>query len=154
MKISRWLPPCTTLAFLGAVAALAAAAGTPRTIAIKANDNMRYSVTRIEATAGESLRVTLTSTGALPKEAMAHNFVLLAPAVKVTDFVTASAMARTTGYIAPAFQKQILALTGLAGADETVEVTFSAPTTPGTYVFVCTFPGHYNGGMKGELIVK
>lgn len=130
------------------------AADVPRTIAIKGNDLMRFSVTRIEAKPGESLRITLTATGAMPKGEMAHNFVLLDPAVKLNDFITMSAIARGSGFIAPAFQKQVLAATGLAGAGETVEVTFNAPKTPGTYRFVCTFPGHFNGGMEGQLIVK
>jgi uncharacterized cupredoxin-like copper-binding protein len=32
-------------------------------------------------------------------------------------------------------------------------VTFTAPTTPGRYEFVCSFPGHYQVGMRGVLIV-
>jgi hypothetical protein len=27
-------------------------------------------------------------------------------------------------------------------------------TGRGEYVYVCTFPGHYNGSMKGVLVVK
>ena len=44
--------------------------------------------------------------------------------------------------------------TGLAGPNETVEVTFAAPTAPGSYAFVCSFPGHYALGMRGVLTVK
>ena len=153
MKTARWTP-LVALSLAVATAATLAAAAAPRTIAIKATDNMRYSIARIEATAGESLKITLATTSAMPKESMAHNFVLLDAVVKVADFINASAMARNTGYIAAAFQKNILAQSGLAGTGETVEVTFTAPKTPGTYPFVCTFPGHWAGGMKGELIVK
>jgi azurin len=154
MSNRPWPQRIGALIVLGTLSSLAAAAAAPRTIAIKANDNMRYSITRIDATAGETLKVTITSTSAMAKDAMAHNFVLLDAATKVVDFITASAMARRTDYIAPAFQKQILAQTAMAGNGETVEVTFTAPKTPGIYPFVCTFPGHYNGGMKGELVVK
>ena len=48
----------------------------------------------------------------------------------------------------------VLAMTGLAGPGETVQVTFKAPAKPGKYPFVCSFPGHYLSGMKGELTVK
>ena len=37
---------------------------------------------------------------------------------------------------------------------ESVEVTFTAPDTPGDRPYICTFPGHYVGGMKGTLIVE
>lgn len=142
------------LILTAAVTAAASAAEAPRTVAIKGDDTMRYSITKIEAKPGELLRVTLTAKGAMTKAEMAHNFVLLDPAIKLNDFIVASAMARGTAFIAPAFQKQVLASTGLAGAGETVEVTFTAPKKPGTYRFVCTFPGHFNGGMEGQLIVK
>ena len=32
--------------------------------------------------------------------------------------------------------------------------TFTANLKPGTFTFVCTVPGHEEGGMKGELTVK
>jgi plastocyanin len=32
--------------------------------------------------------------------------------------------------------------------------TFTAKVKPGTFMFVCTVPGHEEGGMKGELTVK
>jgi uncharacterized cupredoxin-like copper-binding protein len=33
-------------------------------------------------------------------------------------------------------------------------VTFTVPKKPGVYTFICTFPGHFAGGMKGTLTVK
>ncbi len=32
-------------------------------------------------------------------------------------------------------------------------VTFTAPTTPGTYQFVCSVPGHFQQGMVGTMTV-
>ncbi len=39
-----------------------------------------------------------------------------------------------------------------AGTSKTV--TFTAPSTPGTYQVICTVPGHFEAGMSGQLIVK
>jgi azurin len=117
-------------------------------------EDMKFSVTTITAKPGEQIRVRLTAKGAMPKIAMAHNFVLLAKAADVLKFVNASAMAATTAYIPADLKDQVLASTGLAGAGETVEVTFKAPTAPGAYAFVCSFPGHFAAGMKGTLTVK
>lgn len=145
------------ISIVGLLVALCVAASVtaaPRTIAMKGTDDMKYSVTKIQATPGEELRVVLTVTSAMAKDAMAHNFVLLDPSTDVNVFVTKAAVARKTGFIPAALESKILAHTDLAGAGETVEVTFKAPTQPGTYAYVCTFPGHFAGGMQGQLIVK
>ncbi|HXE76428.1 MAG TPA: plastocyanin/azurin family copper-binding protein [Candidatus Xenobia bacterium] len=125
-----------------------------RVIRLQGTDDMKFDVTVLQAARGERLRVVLTSVGRMPKVAMAHNFVLLAPTVDVEAFITASALARDAQFIAPAYARGVLAATGLAGAGESVEVTFTAPTRPGRYPFVCSFPGHYAAGMRGVLIVK
>ena len=131
---------------------MSSAAG--RAIAITAGDDMKYSVTAIQAKPGEELTVTLKATGSMPRVAMAHNFVLLKPGVDATAFVNAGASASTTDFIAPASKAQVLASTKLVGNGETVEVTFKAPAKPGTYTYLCTFPGHFVSGMKGVLTVK
>lgn len=153
MLISRTL----SRSALGAVCALALTLpvfAAPRSIAIKATDDLKYSVNKIEAKPGEELEVVLTGVSAMPKDSMAHNFVLLDPSVNVNAFTSAAVAARNTGYIPAKFKAKILASTGLAGGGETVKVTFKAPTTPGTYTYVCTFPAHFAGGMVGQLIVK
>ena len=126
----------------------------PRTIVIKATDDMKFSVTEMVAKRGEKLRIVLSSRGTMPKMAMAHNFVLLAKGTDVDAFANASAVARTTNYIAPALTSKVLAATKLAGNGETVEVIFDAPKVPGRYDYICSFPGHYLGGMRGVLVVK
>jgi azurin len=140
------------------VLSLAAAAGAqaqaPRVVAITGTDAMKFSVTAIEAKPGEKITVKLTGQGAIPKVAMAHNFVLLAAKTDANAFATAGAMSRPTDFIPPAMKDKVLAATKLAGNGETVEVTFDAPKTPGVYEFVCTFPGHFAAGMKGTLTVK
>lgn len=140
------------------VTVLAAAPGAfaaePRTVAITTDDTMQFSVTRIVAGPGERITVTLEVRSSLPREQMAHNWVLLDPETDVTQFVMAAVVARDSGHIPPAQQDRVLALTPLAGGGETVQVTFEAPREPGDYPYVCTFPGHYWGGMKGVLVVR
>jgi azurin len=125
-----------------------------RTINLTAGDDMKYSMPAIQAKPGESLHIVLKSTGTVPKMAMAHNFVLLKATTKVDAFATAAMSAQATGYIPAQLKAEILAQTTLAGPGETVEVTFTAPKAPGAYPFVCTFPGHFQSGMKGTLTVK
>lgn len=125
----------------------------PRTVGITAGDNMKYSVTEIVARRGERLRIVLTSTGTMPKMAMAHNVVVLAKGTDANAFIDASTLARDDGFIAQTFMKNVLAATQLAGNGETVEASFDAPKTAGRYDFVCSVPGHYLAGMRGVLVV-
>jgi azurin len=134
--------------------ATAVSAKAVKTVTITANEQMKWDVTTIEAKPGEQIHVVLKATGSMPKIAMAHNFVLLKAGVNPQDVSNAAMTARETDFIPPTMKDKIIASTGLAGGGETVEVTFKAPAKPGTYPYLCTFPGHFAVGMKGDLIVK
>ena len=125
-----------------------------RTIELTAGDTMKYDVTSIQAKPGERLHVVLKDTGTAPKTVMGHNFVLLKEGTSPVEFNNAAMNARDTDFIPPSMKDNIIANTALVGPGETVDVTFAAPTKPGTYTYFCSFPGHYQVGMKGELIVK
>jgi azurin len=125
-----------------------------RTVEIVGTEDMKFSVTSIAAKRGEQLRVRLVVKGAMPKVAMAHNFVLLDKGAKVVDFVNAAMNARATDFIPADLKAQVIANTSLAGAGETVETTFKVPNVAGDYPYICSFPGHFQVGMKGMLNVK
>jgi azurin len=85
---------------------------------------------------------------------MAHNFVLLVLGTDAAEFNKASMMAAATEYVPQDQKAKVVASTKLAGPGETVEVTFKVPAKAGTYDYMCTFPGHFAAGMKGQLVVK
>jgi azurin len=85
---------------------------------------------------------------------MAHDFVLVKPGTDLDRFNAAAFNARETDFIPPEMTDAVIAHTGLAGAGETVDVTFTAPDKPGRYIFFCSFPEHYAHGMRGVLNVK
>jgi azurin len=132
----------------------ASASAGPRVIEITAGDTMKYDVTAIEAKPGEDLKVILTNTGTQPKEVMGHNWVLLKAGTDVAAFDAAALGSKDTDYIPAALKDEILAHIDLLGPRKSGEVDFKAPTTPGEYPFLCTFPAHYQTGMKGFLTVK
>lgn len=155
MKMRSFVWAAVTLAVVATGATrLAAAPPAGRLVELTGNDLMKYNVTAITAKPGELLHVKLKNAGTLPKVAMAHNFILLAKGTDASAFTNAAATASATGYIPAQFKAKILASTTLAGPGETVEVTFKAPTAPGDYTFLCSFPGHFLSGMKGVLTVK
>lgn len=123
-----------------------------RVIEITANDQMKFSVTAIDAKVGEQLKVVLANVGTLPKEAMGHNWVLLKPGSDVAAFGAAASAARDKDYIPDALKDQIVAHTKLLGPKGKDEVTFTVPAA-GEYPFLCSFPGHF-ALMKGTLTVK
>jgi azurin len=152
-------PPADNQPTSGAAAAAATApAAAPvhdgRSIEITGNDTMKFSVTEITAKPGEKLTVTLVNAGTTPKFSMGHNWVLVAPMPDIQPFLVAAAEAVTSDYVPVTTQKEhVLAATKLLGPNERDTVTFTAPATPGRYEFLCSFPGHYQVGMRGVLIV-
>ena len=68
-------------------------------------------------------------------------------------FANEGAMHRGSDFIAPGLAGRVIAKSTMAGAGESAEVTFTAPG-PGSYPFVCTFPGHVVSGMQGTLVVQ
>ncbi|HEY3380558.1 MAG TPA: plastocyanin/azurin family copper-binding protein [Vicinamibacterales bacterium] len=125
-----------------------------RIVTLTVGDNMKFDPATITAKPGEPLKVVLKDVGQMPKTALGHNFVLLKKGADPKGFVDKSAGARGTDFIAPAVKDEVLASTNLVGPGETAEVSFVAPTRPGEYTYLCSFPGHFAMGMKGTLTVK
>lgn len=134
-------------------AAKAAPAGAVKTFTVTGTDNMKFAPAVLRVKAGDKVKVTLKAVSAMPKMAMAHNFVLLKAGVDASTVATAGAMARETNYVSPKSKAQIIVASGMAGGGESVTVEFTAPAA-GKYQFICTFPAHFQGGMVGQLIVE
>ena len=134
--------------------AVRAAADPVRTIDIVATDDMKYNLNAITAHPGEKLRIRLVSKGVIPKVAMAHNVVVLHLDTDIEALLKEGGPYRENDFIPPAMMKFVIAKTAFAGPGERVQVTFTVPEAPGDYPFLCTFAGHYQGGMKGTLTVK
>jgi azurin len=129
-------------------------AQAPRVIQMSGSDAMQFSMPTINAKPGEQLKIVLKVTSNLPPEQLKHNFVLLKPETDAMAFAMAAVTSKDTGYIPAAQKDKILANTEMAANGQEVSVTFKAPAKPGTYPYICTFPGHFFAGMKGSLIVK
>lgn len=124
------------------------------TVELTANDSMKYNLNLIEARPGQEIKVILTNIGSMPKQAMGHNFVLLHKGTDPKAFVDAAVAAAATDYIPAGQADKIIAHTKLLGPKQSDEITFKAPTEPGEYTYLCSFPAHFLTGMKGVLVVK
>ena len=120
-------------------------------INLTGNDLMQFNLNEIRVKAGEEVRLTLTHIGELPENAMGHNFVLLKQGTDVVDFAQQAATATGNEYI-PEGTDAVIAKTEMIGGGEETTITFTAPE-PGTYEYICSFPGHYVQ-MRGTFIVE
>lgn len=106
-----------------------------------------------ELTVEASQQVTLVFENTATSPAMEHNIVVLNTddGTAVNRVGQAALTAADNEYVPE--DDAIIAATPLAKPGETVEVTFTAPSEPGAYAYVCTFPGHY-AMMRGTMTVK
>ncbi len=109
-------------------------------------EEFKFDKTAFTVKPGEKVTVTFKNTSV-----MQHNWVLVAPGTADKVAQEGIAAGATKGWV-PA-GPNVLAHTKLVDpkAEDTVE--FVAPTQPGDYPFICTFPGHA-ATMKGILTVK
>ena len=154
MNIPKRTLFATAFAFVVASASFSSHAfAGDKDVTIKALDTMKYDSTATEAEAGQTINITLTNSGKMPKIAMAHNLVILKPGTDVVKFVAAAARQAANGYIPVAEADRIITSTKLLGPGESDTIHFTA-TEAGPYPFVCTFPAHAMAGMRGTITVK
>ena len=145
----RFMLVLVTLIFASVLAPVASAPSAARRVVIRPVGNqMNFAVTTFRVRAGEQVRLVFENTATV--EAMKHNVVILNDAAAIDRVGIAAISAADQGYIPD--DAAILFHTALAGPQETVEVTFTAPSEPGAYPYICTFPGHYVL-MRGVMTV-
>jgi azurin len=119
-------------------------------ILLTSSDASVYSQEVLKVEGGKKVKLTFKHTGKMDKKVMGHNFVLLKDGVSMATFGKEAAKAVSNNYI-PENTQDVIAYTNLIGGGEETTIEFDAPA-PGTYRFICTFPGHYVS-MKGTFVV-
>lgn len=113
----------------------------------KDKEAMVFSKEKLSAKAGYKVSLYFKNNGTA--KGMTHNFVLVKPG-KAQAVIDASISAGPDkAWVAET--PDVLAKTQLVDAGESVTITFTAPSEPGDYPYICTFPGHAT--MKGVLKV-
>ena len=87
----------------------------PKVVEITGDDFMKFNVTSFEAKPGQQVTVRLKNIGELPKEATAHNWVLLAKEAYTPRFVELGMPHPERDYIAYEQEFYVLAKTKLLG---------------------------------------
>ena len=118
-------------------------------VILNSNDQMKFDKKIIRVNSNQKITLTLNHNGRFPASSMGHNFVLIKKDVDVNEYALRAAGARNSEYI-PEGDNEI-AYTKMLGGGESDTITFDSPE-PGKYIFICSFPGHYQL-MMGEFIV-
>ena len=150
MKMFSLLTLSTTL-ILGHVQAK----DTVQEVTITGNDTMQFDVKNFETKAGTKIKLTLKNVGQVPKIAMGHNLVVLKKGITAVAFgqKALGAGANATNALPKSLMGDVIAATKLLGPAESETIEFTAPEEPGSYEYVCTFPGHF-ALMRGTMTVK
>jgi len=112
---------------------------------------LQFAPRELRVAAGARVRLVFEN-----PDLMIHNLVLIAPGAEeeigaLADQLAADPNGQARGYVPDS--PKILQATPLVGPQARAELVFEAPSTPGHYPFLCTFPGHWRL-MKGVLIVE
>jgi azurin len=112
-------------------------------------ENLAYKPAALTATAGQKVTLSFKNNSGVQQ----HNWVLAKGGADVADAIDKAGLTAGAGasYI-PSDMSNIVAHTSLVNGGETGTVDFTAPAA-GTYVFLCTVPGHYPI-MQGTLTVN
>jgi len=112
---------------------------------------MKYDVSRFAVTAGETVVIELAN-----KDEMPHNLVVGKEGALEAVGLAAEKMMALPDAFAKSFvpsTPEVLFSIRLLNPGETIQARFSAPTQPGNYPFVCTFPAHWRT-MNGIIDVR
>jgi azurin len=120
-------------------------------VAIKAVPGaMQYDVKEIKAKPGEVLEITLAN-----GDTMQHNLLVVLPGKMAEVGVAGDRMGETAAGKARHFvpdSPAVIAVMGLVDPGATGRMFLAVPRKPGTYNYVCTYPGHWRM-MNGKLRV-
>lgn len=122
-----------------------------RSVALKAVPGaMQYDVKEVKARPGELIEFTLENT-----DTMQHNLLVVLPGKMSEVGVAADKMGETAAGKACHFVPDlpsVIAVMGLVDPGRSGRMFLAVPRKPGTYQYVCTYPGHWRM-MNGKLKV-
>lgn len=123
-----------------------------QTVTIKTiPERLLYDVREFKVKAGKPVKLVFENPDVTP-----HNLLIVQPGAADEVGLAGNEMAKLTDGVARHFipdSTKILHATKLLNQGEIENLRFVAPSTPGVYPYICTFPGHWLV-MKGEMIVE
>jgi uncharacterized cupredoxin-like copper-binding protein len=118
-------------------------------IVLGTRPGLKFDITRLQVKAGSKIKLVFNNT-----DDMTHNFVLVLPgtAKEVGDMAFNMGLKGPGLNYIPATQK-VLYHTRLLQPNASEAIYFIAPEKPGTYTYLCSYPGHAMV-MQGTMVVS
>ena len=113
-------------------------------------DEYYFDKDKITAKAGQQVQIIFTNTSS-PTSALQHNLVVVKPGLLEKVANEGIQAGADKGWV-PTGSPDVVAATKLMNPGQSETITFQAPSEPGDYPYLCTFPGH-STTMKGVLKV-
>ncbi|HEX8549604.1 MAG TPA: plastocyanin/azurin family copper-binding protein [Cytophagaceae bacterium] len=122
--------------------------GVDKTITVNTKPGLKFDPSEIVVKAGSKIKLTFNN-----NDDMLHNFVIVQPgqAIVVGEMTMKMGLQASKFDYVPKTDK-VLYHTKTLQPMSSETIYFTAPTKPGNYTYVCTFPGHYYV-MQGTLKV-
>ncbi|PRY12022.1 copper binding plastocyanin/azurin family protein [Pontibacter ummariensis] len=112
-------------------------------------EEIAYAEDTLTVSSGALVKMVLVNEGIdMP---MVHNVVFTQPGAYQEVALAAEEVGASGNYVPD--MPLVVAASPMALPGQTVELNFTAPTEPGAYDFVCTYPGHWKL-MHGTLLVE
>ncbi|MGJ8726494.1 MAG: PVC-type heme-binding CxxCH protein [Roseibacillus sp.] len=120
-------------------------------VRVQAAAGLQFAPKEVRVTPGSKVRLIFENPDIMP-----HNWVLIAPGSveemgALADKLAGQADGAEKEYLPES--AKILQASKLLSTKQEQELVFEAPTEPGVYPYICTFPGHWRV-MQGSLIVE
>lgn len=112
--------------------------GDTLAVVINAIPGLKFDRVRFQAVPGVPIRLTVNNNDV--EGDMDHNLVVTRPGARQEVVTLAMQVSAEQEYVPRV--PQVLTFTPLLEKGESFTLRFSAPTQPGAYPYVCTFPGH------------
>ena len=122
-----------------------------RSIRVVAGKNLNFETPKIIVKANESIALTLVNPDVVP-----HNWALIKPGTLQAIGEEANKLVADPEALIRQYVPQtddVICYTDIVEPGQETAIYFQAPQRPGTYPFLCTFPGHWMV-MNGQLIVE
>jgi glucose/arabinose dehydrogenase/azurin len=114
-------------------------------------NQLQFAPKEVRVKAGQPVRLVFEN-----PDLMLHNLVLVAPGAleevgQLADSMATQPDAQAKGFVPDS--KKVLFATALVAPNGKAELQFVAPKEPGSYPYLCTFPGHWRI-MQGHFVVE
>jgi putative heme-binding domain-containing protein len=122
-----------------------------REIKIEAGENLTFATRSIKVRAGEPLKFTFANPDVVP-----HNWVLVNPGSLERVGALVNKLVADPDAVARHYVPQsddVLFYCDVVSPHEEFSIHFQAPTKPGRYPYLCSFPGHWMV-MNGQMMVE